>query len=310
MGNSNNNTADRDRICHYIHDVDIPSVKEIFNDDNLVHSFALYYRNILYTVQNVHMIRTLLEYQPIREFCLENVDGEFGATPLMIAISTEEWDRVHAFLDCGADVNHNISKYDHVQSPLSKILATIQRQIIFSDGYRRGPYEILERLLQGGANPNLPIYKGIGETYIKSHLQYAIVWCSSLAVGLLLKYGAVTGCSVLDLAIQTKYDRVGKLKLLLAFSDNTSVDTALIAKVLLTYDYELIEIIFAYASSLNLEECDILKNISKKDYRIVKLLMIVYPQTLEGEELPTLFDIITLRLKFEDIRSEICDLKF
>ena len=304
MGNSNNNVVDANRINDYVLDCDIPRVKEVFKYNYYVESYARFYRTILYNVQNADMIRTLLEYQPIREHCLEYEYELLNYTPLMNAITLSNCDRVRAFLDCGADVNHSVNKYDDVQSPLSTVLHTIHADILFSD-HRNSSYEILELLLQNGADPNLPTYTGNRSSHFTSHLEHALYFCSSRSIKILLKHSAkVVAFSSIFVVIRTKHDKVEKLKLLLAYGGKICVDADLFVQILNNCEYEMMEIIFAYTSKFLFYKYDVPLHIVEKDWKIERLLAVVCPQSFPYKD-HTLFDILTVHLRLEDIRNEI-----
>ena len=66
----------------------------------------------------------------------------------------------------------------------------------------------------------------------------------------------------------------------------------------------MIEIIFACVNEFLFDKHDVPLHMVEKDWKIARLLAVVCPQSFPYKD-HTLFDILTIRLRLEDIRNEI-----
>ena len=293
-------------ISNYIMNGEVDKVKEVFKDEYLTKYFACTHHDLLFIVRDVDMVRTLLEYAPIRKECLEVENQRFRCTPLMKAMKDRNWNLVRTLVECGADVNHTITRLNYINSPLDVLIHEMANRSSNTKSLSTEQMDILEYILKCGANPNQPLRVDLEKDVASFTTPFheAIFYFPPDVLALLLKYGAkVDGTrydkfNIFNSALDSYLYVPEKLKLLLAHGTKDCIDQRLIKDVLNKQNYELAEIVFAYAKKYQVGiGCTVPQSIVEKEsnIKIAKLVVIAFPKWKNGR--------LRLRYKYPEMRG-------
>lgn len=149
--------------------------------------------------------------------------------------------------------------------------------------------------------------------------------------------------NILDFAIDSRHNKAEKLRILLSRSDRSAIDDGLIKRVLNNQNYELMEVLFAFVKKYQIDiKTELIPQSLCKRWNILnaKLMMVAFPGWQNGnikvrynltnfpngsfsvrdyasacdnsellelidEGLPTLFNMITIHLRFIEINTII-----